>query len=235
MDTVPYDRPDMILTMAPARARWGARIRLATLVAVALLLAHTAIYAAEDGLGAAYAAAMSRDGHGTWWVVVAMVIGLLGLAAGALSAARLARLEIRAIGRRRRRTGDPHLGHEAIAIARRLVPIVLVLFAIQENLEQLAAHGRFLGVEAIVGPAHPLAVPVLVAVCLALSAAGALVRWRIATLRRRIANGPARGADRRIRPLRIDPRWRTIGSLAPLGRMLVRLDAGRSPPSLLQP
>jgi hypothetical protein len=219
----------MVLTAPPSRARWATRIRLAILVAVALLVAHTAIYAAEDGLGAAYAAAMARDGHGDWWLAVALVVAAGGLALAAWAVARVVGLELRAHGARRRRRGEPRFGIEVVAIARRLVPVVLLAFAIQENIEQLAAHGRVLGIEAVVGPAHPLAVPVLTLVALLLAVAGATVRWRIATLRRRIANGPA-PAPRRIRADAITSAWRMVGALAPRRWMLDRLDAGRSPP-----
>jgi hypothetical protein len=225
----------MVVTTAPNGGRWAARIRLAVLVAVALLVAHTAIYAAEDGLGAAFAAALSRDGHDGWWLPVAVAIGTAGTLAAAVAAARLVGLELRARHGRRGRRGVPGIRSETGSIARRLIPIVLTLFGLQENLEQLAAHGRVLGVDAVIGPAHPLAVPVLVVVCLALSSLGALVRWRVATLRRRIANGSPRRPERRIASRRIDPAWRTVGALAPRGWMLDRLDAGRSPPIVLHP
>src|SRR5690349_12193372 len=225
----------MVLTTNPGRARWAARIRLAILAAVALLVAHTAIYAAEDGLGAAFSAALSRDGHDGWWLPLAVVIASVGGIAAALVIGRLVGLELRARHGRSRRRGAPTIRSEAIAIGRRLVPLVLILFTVQENLEQLVAHGRVLGVEAVVGPTHPMAVPVLVLVCVALSVAGALVRWRIATLRRRLANGLPHRAERRIGSRRIDPAWRTVGALAPRGWMLDRLDAGRSPPLLLHP
>jgi hypothetical protein len=181
------------------------------------------------------AAALSRDGHDGWWLPVAIVIGLVGAVAAVVIGGRLGRLELRARHGRKRRAGVPSIRSEAVAIARRLVPIVLTLFALQENLEQLVARGRVLGVEAVIGPTHPLAVPVLVVVCLALSVAGALVRWRIATLRRRLANGTLRRPELRIGSRRIDRVWRTVGALAPRGWMLDRLDAGRSPPLVLHP
>ncbi|HET7471536.1 MAG TPA: hypothetical protein VFJ71_00285, partial [Candidatus Limnocylindrales bacterium] len=213
-------------------ARWGTRIRLAILIAVALLVAHTAIYAAEDGLGAAYAAAIARDGHGDWWLALSVVVLALGLALGGWTVGRVLGLEIRARRARPRRREEPPFAPEAVGIARRLVPLVLVLFGIQENIEQLVAHGRVLGVEAVVGPAHPLAIPVLALVALILSIAGAAVRWRIATLERRVANGrsPVR---RRIGSDTIGSAWRTVGALAPWRWMSDRLDAGRSPPSFL--
>jgi hypothetical protein len=223
----------MVLTMAPAGARWGTRIRFGVLVAVALLVAHTAIYAAEDGLGGAFAAAMTAGGHDGWWLpALALTLGAGGFLGG-LVLVRLGRLELRARGSRpRRRRGTTSFRSETATIARRLIPAVLALFTLQENLEVLAARGRPLGIDALIG-GHPLAVPVLVLVCLGLSLAGALVRLRIATLRRRIGNGPA-PARQRPGSARIGAPWRTVGALAPRRWMLDRLDAGRSPPVLLR-
>jgi hypothetical protein len=224
----------MILTSAPVHARWGARIRLVLLVAVALLVAHTAIYAAEDGLGSAFASAMSAGGHDGWWVPASTVVMIGGALFGLLAGVGLVRMELRArrVRHGRARGTEASFGNEVIAIARRLVPTVLVLFALQENLEALVAHGRVLGIEALLGPTHPLAVPILVVVALALSGAGALVRWRIATLRHRIAYGWRRPA-RRAHSDAITPRWRTVGDLAPRRWMVDRLDAGRAPPIVL--
>jgi hypothetical protein len=229
-----YHPRDMVLTTAPVHARWGARVRLAVLVAVALLVAHTAIYAAEDGLGSAFANAMSAGGHDGWWVPTSAVV-LVGAALLALAAAiRLVRMEVRArrVRPARARRAEASFRSEVSAIARRLVPTVLVLFALQENLEGLIAHGRVLGIEALVGPTHPLAVPILLLVALGLSASGALVRWRIATLTNRIAHDRRRTV-RGVHGDPVAPRWRTVGDLAPRRWMLDRLDAGRAPPLVL--
>ena len=227
----------MIVTAVPARARWGARIRLAVLVAAALLVSHTAIYAIQDGLGAAFGAAMTLGGHDGWWLPAALAILGGGVLVAGSTIARLLRLEVRARratavhGLRRHQERDPGLGPEALTIGRRLIPLVLAAFTIQENVEQLIAHGRLLGIDALVGPDHPLALPVLVVVSVGLSCLGAVVRWRSAILRDRVADAsvalrPRGSADR------IGAAWRTVGALAPLRWMLDRPDAGRSPPIL---
>lgn len=218
----------MILTTAPDGARWGTRIRLAILIAVALLVAHTAIYAAEDGLGAAFVGAMSAGGHDGWWIPAGVLVIVSALVVAATGARRLLRLESRARHLESRRAGDASFRGEVGAIARRLVPLVLALFALQENLEGIVAHGRVIGIEALIGPVHPLAIPVLVGVALALSMAGAVVRWRIATLRHRIAVGRRRFA-RRGRADGVASR-RTISEDSARRWTLGRLDAGRSPP-----
>jgi len=189
---------------------------------------------------------MIRDGHGDWWVPASLVVFAGGLLIATRVLGGLTRLEL--LVRRDAATqtaamvrlGGPGRAAangyrvEVAGIARRLIPLVIGLFAIQENVEQLVAHGRFLGFEALLGPAHPLALPILVLVALALSMVGGLVRWRIASLRRRLA-------DKRdqihpsVAAKLIAGRWRTIGALAPMAWMLDRLDAGRSPPILLRP
>ena len=226
----------MILTTAAGPARWATRLRLASLVAVALLVAHTVIYAAEDGLGGAFAEAMDRAGHGSWWLPLSGAVLVAGSVTGLAWVWRLARLE--GLARRgsrspsRQRRGEPP-GYraEVVAIARRLLPLVVALFLVQENVEALTAHGRLLGFDAVLA-AHPLALPVLLLVGLALAAVGALVRWRIAVLRRRIADGVGPRRPRSAASAAA-ANWATVGALAPRRWMLDRLDAGRSPPPAL--
>jgi hypothetical protein len=233
----------MVLTTAPTWARWAPRIRLAVLAVVAVLIAHTAIYAAEDGLGSGFASAMSRDGHGDWWVPASMTVLAAGMIVAARTLGRLVRLELRVRALFLRRRTRPAAGgaeardtyrSEVVAIARRLLPLVVGLFAIQENLEQVVAHGRFVGFEALLGPAHPLALPILLVVGVAVSLVGGLVRWRISTLERRIRERLAQVHPAVAAEL-VGGRWRTIGALAPMAWMLDRLDAGRSPPIFLRP
>jgi hypothetical protein len=221
----------MILTAAPRRARWAGRLRLAILVAVALLVGHTAVYALEDGLGSSFAAAMARDGHGAWWFAVVALVAISAGAAASRAVAHLARLESRARGTRRSRA-DGSFRREATGIARTLLPLVIALFTVQENLEGLVAHGRLVGLDAVIGADRPFAIPILAAVALALSLAGAVVRWRIATLRRRIAHGTAT-PRRSVATRPLPAGWTTSGALTLRRWMLDRLEAGRSPPLLL--
>ena len=93
-------------------------------------------------------------------------------------------------------------------------PATLVLFGVQENIEYLAAHGDVIGIEALVGPYAPLAIPVLALVTLALAAIGGLVRWRIAVLEARIARSLSR-ARYLLDHLAPPPEWRTIHAAAP--------------------
>jgi hypothetical protein len=202
------------------------------LAVVALLAAHSAIYLAQYGFGERFAEAMTAGGHDGWWLPASLVV----LGAGAVLLLRtlgaLGRLE--AMARDVRPAAEPAVPFqpEMLSIWRRLFPIVTVLFAILENVEHLAAHGHVVGIEALVGPEYPLALPVLALVTLGLSALGALVRWRIRVLRTRIAHA-AHAARRRPTPETVTPEWQTVGALAPLRFSIDLRDAGRAPPVIL--
>ncbi len=228
----------MVLTTAPDRARWAGRLRLAVLAAVALQSAHTAIFAAQYGLGDRFAAAMAGSGHEGWWgpasaIVLAAGLGLLLRAFGVLT-----RLERAARGGPRSEFpadgwAEPRFGPEVLAIWRRLLPLVLLLFAAQENIEHLLSHGQLLGIDALIGPGYTVAVPVLAIVTLAASAAGALVRWRVAVLRARVRTTTGL-TSRNLADAAAAATWQIVGELAPRLWMSDRLDAGRAPPNLLR-
>jgi hypothetical protein len=224
----------MVVSTGPDRARWAGRLRLGVLALVALLSAHTAIYAGQYRLGDSYADAMSTSGHDGWWIPASVIVlgagfvvllHVLGILTGLAAVAHGAR----APRPRSDEAARSRFAPEVIALWRRLLPLVAVLFTVQENVEHLASHGHLLGLDALFGAEYPLALPILGLVTLALSGLGALVRWRIATLRALVANATR---SRRSRP--VDDvaarRWRLVGELAPRRWMAVRLDAGRAPP-----
>ena len=228
----------MVLTTAPDRARWARRVRLAVLAAVALQSAHAAIFAAQYGLGDRFAAAMARSGHDGWWGPASAIVLGAGMVLLLRALGILADLERAARGRRTPdlpagTAAEGRFGSEVRSIWRRLLPLVTVLFAAQENVEHLLSHGQLLGIDALIGPGYALAVPVLAFVTLVASAAGALVRWRVAVLRARVR--AATGLTSRI--LADDAAaatWQIVGELAPRLWMSDRLDAGRAPPTLLR-
>ena len=233
-------------TVTPGRARWATRVRLATLALVALLSAHTAIYAAHFGLGNAFATAMSASGHDGWWLPAVGVVVVAGVFLLALTVGSLARLEW-AVRSQRFDSPTPRVPRRHVPVGRRdsrrdyaasvlelwrvLLPLVIALFAIQENVELLIGGGRVAGLEVLISAELPLTLPVLAAVTLAVAALGALVRWRIAGLVARLARTTDR---RRTVADAAAPRWRAIGALAPRRWMTDRLDAGRAPPELLR-
>ena len=228
----------MALTTAPERARWAGRVRLSVLTVVALLTAHTAIFAAQYGTGKRFAQTMSSSGHDVWWAPASVAVLAIGFVLLVQTVGGIAHLELRA---RRTTNAESVVGAERPpiwstigSIWRALLPLVTVLFLVQENIEHLLSHGHLLGLEALGGPEYPLALPILAVVTLALSVLGALVRWRVSVLRAR-STPIADGARRPIVPDAAHGRWRTIGALAPWTWMSDRLDAGRAPPELLRP
>ena len=230
----------MILTIAPARVRLAHRIRFAVLALVALVSAHTIVYAGQAGGSASrFAAAMSSAGHDGWWAPASAVVVAAAAAVALRSLGALHRIETAAgaVGAvEPAASADPVVPFrsELLAIWRRLLPTVVALFAIQENVEGVLAHGRLPGIDILVGPGAALVLPTLAAVSLAVALTGALVRWRIARLEARIHRAAA-AVRRIVRAERATGRWRAIGDLAPQRWIADRLDAGRAPPLAVRP
>jgi hypothetical protein len=215
--------------------RLGPRIRLAFLLVVSVFVAHDGVYIAQYGLGGHLAEVMTARGHDTYWpalVGLALIASAL-LAIGALRV--IARLRWRLRGTPTSlpaSPGTPSWRPEVIRIWRILFPLTVLAFAIQENLEALSSQGIVPGIDALIGPDAPLALPVLALVTLALAALGGLVRWRIAILEARVARIRA---GRRPRILDRSParEWRLVDSIAPHRWTADRRDAGRAPPASL--
>ncbi len=223
----------MTFGITSAFARWAPRIRLTLLLIVAVFLGHDAVYLAQYGLGSTLVQVMTERGHDAYWptlISLALLSGTL-LVAGAL--ATVVRLRRRLVGlpERRASTASAYLP-EVLRLWRVLLPATILLFALQENVEYLFTHGDVLGIEAIVGPNAPLAIPVLALVTLALAALGGLVRWRIAVLQARIARAITRIVER-IAAAEPAHEWARIHDAAPHRWMRSRPDAGRAPPRIL--
>jgi hypothetical protein len=219
-------------------ARWAPRVRLALLLLVAVFVGHDAVYLAQYGLGSTLAQVMTDRGHDGYWLALVGLSAIAGALLLAGAATVLLRLHQRLSGlppttaaRAATTTGLAYLP-EVLRLWRVLLPATILLFALQENAEYLFAHGDVLGIEAIVGPNAPLAIPVLAIVTLALAALGGLVRWRIAVLSARIARSIGAGFERvfAAEPAR---EWTRIHDLAPHRWIRSRLDAGRAPPTVL--
>jgi hypothetical protein len=219
----------MTIGTSADRLRLGRRVRTVILAVVALLVAHDVIFLAEYGDGPAFARAMSEGGHDGYWLpftVGAILAGGVLLLRSLTTVSRL-RAQASQVGWLEELPA-PSYSSELFGIWRVLFPLVAVLFALQENLEHLAVGGQFLGLEALVGPDNPLAVPVIAHVTLALAALGALLRWRIAVLRRRLT--AARATHPPVTDERPCPEWGSVHTFAPHRWMTGRLDAGRAPP-----
>jgi hypothetical protein len=223
----------MVMTTDPERAHWAGRFRLGVLAVVALLSAHTAIYVAQYGTGDRFAQAMANNGHDGWWIPASLVVLGLGFLLLILTLGGVAHLEIRARASRiGGGAGQAPFAPEIRSIWRRLLPLVTILFLAQENLEYLVAHGRLLGLDPLISDSG-MALPMLALISLGLSVLGALVRWRVAVLRARIASTNHQ-ARRPVLSQVVAGRWRMVGALAPREWMTDRLDAGRAPPRLLR-
>lgn len=226
----------MIVATSHRSARLLGRLRFGLLALVSVWLAHDAVFAAENGVGAGFAEAMRRGGHDGYWPVFSIVAMVAATILGLRAVVRLGRLGGAAGQDRRARSTDwsdllvPTYGRQLVRLWVPLFALVAVAFAIQENLEHLAGHGHLIGTGALVGAEYPLAVPVIGLVSLVAAAIGSLVRWRIAVLEARLGRRAEAPRDRGLLARRPAPRWAIVAAerLHALG--LVRLDAGRAPP-----
>ncbi len=236
----------MILTLGRRAFAVAWLARLLLLVPAADLLAHDAIYRSLAN-GAAGRPQPLTD-HDYWPLFVGLVVALavggtwpslrrLWRLEGALRAAASGRLGAAGLaGARRSGSGAPGSGSGAPGYHRELAllwPVVTLattgLFLVQENLEHLAATGSWFGLAPLDGRLHPDALAFVAAASLVVAALGALVRWRV-----RVLEGRLRAAvDHFPRPApeRVEGGWWLVAAVCRYERMLVRLDAGRAPPS----
>jgi hypothetical protein len=224
----------MVVPSSPYLASLAPRLRQAILVLAALFVAHDAIYLARYGLGDGYARAMSAGGHHAYWLPVSMLItlGVAIIAIAAIGAYRRLRRAAPTTG------SDAEPGPSYVAEAAdvwiRLFPAVAILFAVQENLEHLAADGHLVGVAPLVGPGSAIVLPVLAVTTFVLAAMGAGVRWRVRVLQARLA-AAIRQRFERIRATVRPACWDVVAATVAHGRIIDRRDAGRAPPQDLQP
>lgn len=196
------------MNIEPLATRVARRASFWLAAGLCLLISHDAIFLVQHGPGQSVVAALRQGGHAYWGLASAVL-----LVGGALAAAgwiwRLRALRSRAP--RGRATPGPAEGwvRRAAAAWIRLFVLVVMAFAVQENVEHLAGHGHGIGLGAVVGPEYPLALPVL-AVATALGAVViALVRRHEAELLQRLTGAPAWTDD--APPTNPRPPYRTVG------------------------
>ena len=217
------------------------RVRFWAFALVGLVIGHDAVFIAE--YGPASGSALAATGHGYWltFAILAILLAGIPIAASLVGLARLrARIALvrrgRIPGRSERRQGEtgPAYLDEFLALAPRLFLVIITCFVIQENLEHLAAGHGFHGLDVLVWPHHPLALPVLFGVSLLLAAAAAWLRWRGGVLERRLATATANAARLvHAGPSRAAPRWGDVAASVAHGWLIARRLAGRAPPGLL--
>lgn len=223
----------MILESATRRVlhhRGG--IRFAALVGVGVLLAHDAIYTAQTALDPsdlAFADAAHR--YWTTFVVLALLAGGLALAATLTGFLRLGRA-LRHLPPAPETRGLPvsSFTGELVRLWPRLLGTVGLAFLVQENVEHAAAGRSLPGLWVLSGPEYPLAIPVLILVTGLLAAVGAWFRHRRDVLVGRLQAARTAFALRTRAGHAPAVRWRLVGALVALSRILARPDAGRAPP-----
>lgn len=206
------------------------RLAFWALAAVSLLVSHDAIWLVQLGAGEDLAAALRSGGHG-YWGVASVALGVSGLAGVTAVGRHLWHLR-RAANRVASTTalrprGASYLSRVSRAWAWLLV-LVLIGFVLQENVEHTLTHGQAPGFGALLGPEHPLAIPVIAAITLI----GALLASVVLVIEEALL-AIIRGDDQRRRPprrlLRPEPGLRRSAMSRP------RAHTGRAPPGLLVP
>jgi hypothetical protein len=208
------------------------RFRLPLLVLAGLVVAHDAVFASDVGFAALFGA-LTRSGHGDAWTLLS-VAGLGG--AALIAIALIVRLVLlrREIARLQQTRGGTNVRaafgfRPDVAEVRRLWPRLFLAialgFLVQENVEAIFGGGHAAGLEPLLG-AHPLAVPVLLILTLAMAALGALVRRHTRALEQLVsqlrAQAPRHAAARTSRP--------SLGALHHRDSIRLRPQAGRAPP-----
>jgi hypothetical protein len=212
--------------------RIDAQWRFAALLGACALAAHDVIWFVELGPGAALASALRSGGHAYWPIITAAILATIAIA-GTATAARLLRL--RALVARR---GGNHRTTIRSGYSARFTRLWLILgpavtgaFTIQENVEHVIEQGPAVGLGALVGPEHPLALAILVAVSAVGAAIGAALSQSEAVLLARLS---ASWVSPRRRPRSI--RWQADSSpMRPRPHPIAASLAGRAPPVRILP
>jgi hypothetical protein len=225
-------RPDQVIGFQRATRR----LRLPILALAGVVIAHDAIFASDVGV-TALAGALRRSGHGDAWTALSLVSLSVAFLAGLAAVARIARLrrEAASVGSQPRRLsapvapppGYPSYAGEVRALWPRLVVLVGLGFLVQENVEALSGQAPLPGLQPLFG-AHPLALPVLLAVTLAMALVGALLRWQTRALEARVRQ--LRAALPRLDRSRPQLRHRREGHQSARRSIRLRPEAGRAPP-----
>ena len=204
------------------------RIAFWALAGLALLVSHDAVFLAQVGPGERLTAALRSAGHDWWGVASVILVGIAGLM-GAITLVRIARLRRAAAALDAR--GRAQTTRLALLLPTwgRTAAVVVIGFAIQENVEHFIAHGHAIGAGALIGPEYPLALPVLAIVTL-VAALGATL---LMASERELVTAIVAALRRRLRPMRVAIRpARRVAP--PIGSVIARFLAGRAPPSTLQ-
>jgi hypothetical protein len=219
------------LTSARNARRWR-WLRQAALVALALFVAHEAVYLVRYG-DAAHTATLDASAGHAYWPAFLAIVGL-SLVLLALRAGWRLTLGARQAAEAAPSSADPAAAASWAAEWRhlfaRLAPVTASLFLLQENLEHLIGHGHVEGLAVYIGAGSELALPVVLAVVAGLAGLGALIRWQEAVIAARLRAGRLRHA--RPGASLPDAGWHVVAAI--VRRLLLGDDVrGRAPPRLL--
>jgi hypothetical protein len=202
------------------------RLAFWALAGAALFVAHDAIYLAQVGPGQSLAAVLRTAGHG-YWAWASLALALAAIVAGTWAWIRMRRLRRRARALGTSPAARPFTRRFA-ASWWRLAAVVAIGFVFQENVEHLAVHGHAPGLEALIGPEQPLALPVIGLI----SALAAAVAALVMRAHEALVVAIEAALRRPIRPPRVTVRP-PARLLAAIGSVLAGQGAGRAPPAVV--
>ena len=213
------------MRIGAALARIPRGIAFWALTGVALLVSHDAVFLVQLGPGEELTRALRAAGHDYWgWASLALLA--IGVAAGIAAVFRLRSLRQRVARLQAAPTASrTPLGGQFATAWIRLFAIVVIGFALQENVEHVISHGHGIGLGALLGPEYPLALPVIgLITALAGLVAAALQRTERELLS--IIHAALRRRLRRPRRVGRPPLQPVLPRLSPLAMAV----AGRAPP-----
>lgn len=217
------------MTIAARLARLREPIAFWAVAGLALLVSHDAVFLAQIGPGEALTTALRGAGHEYWGAASLLLMGIAGLVS-ALTLVCLARLRRDAAALGAIRRARPTRLARLLPTWGRLAAVVVIGFAIQENVEHFVAHGHAMGTRALLGPEYPLALPVLGIVTFVAAVGAALVvaseLGLVAAIVEALARRPRPARTTRRSPQRLAP---------PIGSVIARFLAGRAPPNRSRP
>ena len=203
------------------------RLAFWALAGLALFVAHDAIYLVQIGPGEELAAALRTAGHG-YWGLASLALTAVALVAGVSIWLRMRRLRRRAASLGARRdAARPFTGRFVVAWLR-LVAVVAVGFVVQENVEHAIMHGHAPGFGTLLGPEHPLALPVIGLI----GAIAASVAALVARTQEALVLAIEAALRRPIRAHLAGPRPAARPAAA-IGSILAHPGASRAPPTLV--
>ena len=212
--------------MARLIARIRGPVAFWALAGIALLVTHDAVFLAQVGPGHELARALREAGH-EYWGIASLVLAAIGIAALTATLVRLRSLRrsIAILGAASTERSRPYAARWLVTWAR-LLAVVGIVFAIQENIEHLIGHGHAPGLGALIGPEYPLALPVIGLITGLAAFAAAVLGETEQALLAVIADAMrlilARAPRRTLRP--------SVRLLATLIAPLAGAWAGRAPP-----